>query len=301
DPRVRELLYLLLTDEGHHVVTAADGAEALDAVLRGIPPPNLILVDFNLPNGMNGLQLAIKLRAHFRREIPLILLTGDISADTSANMTPHSCIKLHKPVMLKELKRAIEQLISSVPTPPVVPVRQTSDGSVDLSATVIYLVDDDAQVRESLREALEDDGRLVEDYGSCEAFLAAYRPGHGACLLIDAYLPGMSGIDLLRRLRIENHALPSIMITGNSDVPIAVEAMKAGAVDFIEKPVKYLDLLGSIDRALEQSHDVSKLHAWRQSAISHVAGLTHRQRQIMAMVLAGKPSKIIAADLGISQ
>src|SRR6185369_4466847 len=74
-----------------------------------------------------------------------------------------------------------------------------------------------------------------------------------------------------------------------------------GAVDFIEKPVKYLDLLGSIDRALEQSHDVSKLHAWRESAISHVAGLTHRQRQIMAMVLAGKPSKIIAADLGISQ
>jgi two-component system CheB/CheR fusion protein len=91
------------------------------------------------------------------------------------------------------------------------------------------------------------------------------------------------------------------MITGNSDVAIAVEAMKAGASDFIEKPFSRIELLASVDRALEQSRDSGKLMAWREDAASHIAGLTPRQREVMEMVLAGHPSKNIAADLGISQ
>jgi two-component system, chemotaxis family, CheB/CheR fusion protein len=91
------------------------------------------------------------------------------------------------------------------------------------------------------------------------------------------------------------------MITGNSDVAIAVEAMKAGASDFIEKPISRAELLACVDRALEQSRDTGKLLAWREDAASHIAGLTPRQRQVMGMVLAGHPSKNIAADLGISQ
>ena len=111
----------------------------------------------------------------------------------------------------------------------------------------------------------------------------------------------MKGLELLQRLSDDGHRLPAIMITGNSDVPMAVQAMKAGAVDFIEKPIGRADLLASVDRALEQSRDSSKLTAWRENAASHVAGLTARQRQIMDLVLAGHPSKNIAADLGISQ
>jgi two-component system CheB/CheR fusion protein len=148
---------------------------------------------------------------------------------------------------------------------------------------------------------LEGDGRTVEDYASCEAFLEAYHPGRRACLLIDAYLPGMKGLELLQRLREAGHSLPSIMITGNSDVPIAVQAMKAGASDFIEKPVGRDELLASIEHALEQSRDATKRSAWREAAANHIAGLTTRQRQIMDMVLAGHPNKNIAADLGISQ
>ena len=91
------------------------------------------------------------------------------------------------------------------------------------------------------------------------------------------------------------------MITGNSDVPMAVRAMKAGASDFIEKPIGRSELLASVERALEQSRDSSKLPAWREDAASHIASLTPRQRQIMELVLAGHPSKNIAADLGISQ
>ena len=136
---------------------------------------------------------------------------------------------------------------------------------------------------------------------SCEGFLEAYRPGREGCLLLDAYLPGMSGLDLLKRLKERGDHLPAIMITGAADVTMAVDAMKAGALDFVEKPIGRDDLLACVTRALEHAQDASKLSAWQESAAAHVAGLTARQRQIMELVVAGHPSKNIAADLGISQ
>lgn len=111
----------------------------------------------------------------------------------------------------------------------------------------------------------------------------------------------MDGFELLQRLRAKKHLLPAIMITGRSDVPMAVRAMKAGASDLIEKPVGRDELLASVNRALDQSRDESKLFAWREKAAHQVADLTPRQHQIMDLVLAGQPSKNIAADLGISQ
>jgi two-component system CheB/CheR fusion protein len=162
-------------------------------------------------------------------------------------------------------------------------------------------VDDDGNVREVLRDLLEQDGRTVEDYASCEEFLTAWSPTQESCLIIDAYLPGMNGLDLLRRLKTEGHLPPAIMITGDGDVSIAVQAMKAGASDFIEKPVGREELLASVARGFEQGRDAGKRAAWRETAAGHLAGLTSRQHQIMAMVLAGHPSKNIAADLGISQ
>ena len=120
-------------------------------------------------------------------------------------------------------------------------------------------------------------------------------------MLIDAGLPGISGIDLLETLRAAGHDLSAIVITGQSDVPMAIRAMKAGASDFIEKPVGRSDLLASIDRALERSLDSAKVTAWHKAAAAQVATLTPRQREIMRLVVAGYPSKNIAADLGISQ
>ena len=152
-----------------------------------------------------------------------------------------------------------------------------------------------------MKTVLEDAGFSVLAFPSSEAFLAAYHPGQAACLFVDAYLPGMSGLDLLRRLHDAGDRLPAIMITGNSDVPIAVQAMKAGAVDFIEKPVSRENLLTAVARAMEQARDSSKLSAWREDAAQHLAGLTARQKQIMDMVLAGHASKNIAYHLGISQ
>jgi two-component system, chemotaxis family, CheB/CheR fusion protein len=210
-------------------------------------------------------------------------------------------VQLNKPVKLKELTQVIQRLLpisqsavdSAAPSP--------AEAASHPGAPIIFVVDDDSHVREAIRAVLEKDGRTVEDYSACEAFLEAYHPGREACLLIDAYLPGMNGLELLQRLNGAGHRLPAIMITGNSDVPMAVQAMKAGASDFIEKPIGTSELLASVERALEQARDSSKLSAWRETAANHIAGLTPRQRQIMELVLAGHPSKNIAADLGISR
>jgi two-component system, chemotaxis family, CheB/CheR fusion protein len=152
-----------------------------------------------------------------------------------------------------------------------------------------------------MRDLLQEDGRTVETYASSEAFLAAYRPGREGCLLVDAQMPGMGGIALLQLLKSEENQLPAIMITGQGDVPMAVEAMKAGAADFIEKPIGCDELFASIERALEYTRDLTKSSVRREAAATRLAGLTARQRQIMELVLSGHPSKNIAADLGISQ
>ena len=159
----------------------------------------------------------------------------------------------------------------------------------------------DSAVRKAIRDLLQQDGRTVEIYASSEAFLEAYRPGREGCLLIDAQMPGMGGLELLRRLKSEGNRLPAIMITGQGDVPMAVEAMKAGAADFIEKPIGRGELFAGIERALEYTRDSAKLSVRREAAATRLAGLTARQRQIMELVLAGHPSKNIAADLGSSQ
>jgi two-component system, chemotaxis family, CheB/CheR fusion protein len=301
DPEIRELLELFLKDEGHHAAAAPDGAAALDMVARGTIRPDLILADYNLPNGMNGLQVVTRLREEPHGKIPAIILTGDIATDTLREIARQNCIQLSKPVKLKALAQTVQRLLPisrSAVSPHSRPPAEASSGP---ETPVIFVVDDDSHIRELIRSVLEEAGWTVEDYAACEEFLEAYRPGREGCLLVDAYLPGMSGLELLQRLNDTDHQLPAIMITGNSDVHMAIEAMKAGASDFIEKPIGHGELLAAVERALEQSRDTNKLAAWRQEATSHIAGLTQRQRQIMDLVLAGHPSKNIAADLGISQ
>ena len=299
DPEVRDLLEVSLSAEGHQVVTANDGVEVLDLLDRGALQPGLVISDFNLPNGMDGLGVASRLRDRLRRSVPVIILTGDISTKTLRDIAVQKCEHLNKPASLKELVAAIERVVPTAAFPGNAAAARI--GAAAAMVPVIYVVDHDSDVRQAIRGMLEHDGRLVEDFEDGELFLAAYRPGRNACLLIDANLPGMSGLDLLRRLKKVGSPLLAVMIAGQSDVPMAVEVMKAGASDFLEKPLRGVELLAGVARALELSRDSGKLMEWRKDAADHLASLTRRQRQIMEMVLAGHPSKNIAADLGISQ
>lgn len=303
DPEVRGLLKLLLEDEGHRITTAQDGPAALRLLAQDAVRPDLLLADYNLPNGLNGLAVAAKIRETLRSPIPVVILTGDISTETLSAIARHDFAKLDKPVKPKALHLTIQRLLAAPRSAPNGQAPRTAEPAAapGPQPALIFIVDDDIRLCEAMREVLEEDGKSVEAYSTSEAFLDAYRPGRGQCLVIDAYLPGMLGLDLLRRLRDGGDRLPAIMITGSSDVQMAVQAMKAGASDFIEKPVGRDDLLASIGRVIEQSHAAPRQPAWQEGAARQIAGLTVRQREIMEMVLAGHPSKNIAADLNISQ
>jgi two-component system CheB/CheR fusion protein len=297
DPDVLDLLEQLLKGQGHIVRVATDADAALALVAAGAIRPDLLLTDYNLPGDMDGLQLLARLRAQLSSGLPAILLTGDISSATLARIAGQDCIQLSKPVRPHDLIAAIGRL--SLQNPPAAEPRPPTGTSG--AAQIAYIVDDDAEVRSTIREVLEGDGRAVQDFASAEAFLAAYRPGSEGCLLIDANLPGMDGVALIDGLRARGDHLPAIMITGSGDIGLAVTAMQKGACDFIEKPVGRVDLLASIARAIDSSHDIWLVDAAHDKAAAHVADLTTRQREVMDMVLAGHPSKNIAADLGISQ
>jgi len=280
DPDVGEMLETLLLGQGHDVTRAPDGSAALESVARRTP--DLVLADYNLPNGPDGLELATTIRAAVGHALPVLILTGDTAQATLQAVTHARCAVLRKPVSLAALQEAIAHLLAQRPT--------------------VSVIDDDDNVRGAIMAVLGSGGRAVAGYPSAEAFLQAFHhAGAGDCLVVDAALPGISGIDLLERLRAAGHALPVIVVTGQSDVQMAIHALKAGASDFIEKPVDREALLASIDRAVEGSRDAAKLTEWQQAAAAQVARLTPRQRQIMTLVLAGHPSKNIAADLGISQ
>jgi two-component system, chemotaxis family, CheB/CheR fusion protein len=309
DPEVSAMLDIVLKDEGYGVVTASDGDAARSLVARQGHEPDLILADYNLPNGMTGLQVAAALQEHLGRRIPVIVLTGDVSTGTLQDISKQDCVRLNKPADLGELSRAIQELLQKPRSvrPAIAPGAAESAGESvgdfdgDSGGPVIFVVDDDSQVRAGIGGLLEEHGRIVETYADSESFLEAYRPRRAACLLIDASLPGMSGLELLQHLRDAGDRLPAIMITGKSDVQMAVDAMKAGASDFIEKPVDHDELLAAVERALEMSKNTAQRSAWHEDAARRIAGLTARQRQIMELILAGHSSKSIAADLDISQ
>ena len=318
DASVRDLLSALLAGEGHSVTAVEDGVAALALIRDQAFSPALILTDYNLPNGMDGVDVTTRLREELRQRVPVIVLTGDISKDTLRKIAQHDCVQLNKPIKPTELSAVIQRLLPHVspthaahPLPPIAIRPPTPESTLlriktpNLAASAdratVIVIDDDTDVRETIRIVLEIEGYAVQTHASAEEFLANDSPPSNGCLLIDEGLPGISGLELLRQLRAQKHHLPAIMITGHSNVPMAVEAMKFGAADFIDKPVSAEELLASVARALEQAKDSVKLTEWHDTASRHVASLTDRQRQIMDLVLAGHPSKNIAADLGISQ
>ena len=164
---------------------------------------------------------------------------------------------------------------------------------------VVFVVDDDAAIRRSLRFLIESVGLNVETYQTAEQFLDAYDPSRPGCLILDVRMPGMSGLHLQEELMARQADLPIIIVTGYAEVPMAVRALKTGAVDFIEKPFSDQLLLERVREAIESERARRAERAERDAVTERLACLTTREREVLEGVIAGKPNKVIAAELGL--
>lgn len=171
-----------------------------------------------------------------------------------------------------------------------------------MSGTVptVFIVDDDQYVRDALALLMDQVGLKAERYASAQAFLKSYEPDTPGCLIVDVRMPGMSGLDLQKHMTERGIQLPIIIVTGHADVPMAVRAMKLGAVDFIEKPFNDQELLERVQRCIELATKVRRERDQATSLQTRLEQLSKREREVMDMIVAGKYSKVIAAELGIS-
>jgi two-component system response regulator FixJ len=168
------------------------------------------------------------------------------------------------------------------------------------SNALVHVIDDDDAIRDSLEFLLRSARIEVKTYDSAAAFLEALPTIKSGCIVTDVRMPQISGIDLLRRLKVLNIAMPVIVITGHGDISIAVESMKIGAVDFIEKPFDDDVLLASIKSALSRLNNDAERDAEKMALQDRLATLSNRERDVLNGLIAGNPNKTIAFDLGIS-
>ena len=165
---------------------------------------------------------------------------------------------------------------------------------------IVHVIDDDDAMRDSLAFLFKSAKVDVATYESADAFLAGLQDVKGGCIVTDVRMPGMSGLDLLKRLRELKSPLPVIVITGHGDVPLAVEAMKFGALDFIEKPFDDDVLLSAVRMAMSDGAASREDQAQRAAVLQRLESLSARERQVLEGLVAGNPNKTIAYDLGIS-
>jgi len=172
---------------------------------------------------------------------------------------------------------------------------------MDQTTSCVYVVDDDEAMRDALSLLLSSVGYMSKAYPSAGEFLDDYDPEQPACLLADIRMPGMSGLEMQDELKQRGIEVPIIFITGHGDVPMAVEAMKAGAVDFLQKPFRDQDVLDRINDALQR--DLERRESVRETSAvrDRLGSLTPREREVMERVVAGQANKVIALDLGVSQ
>jgi two-component system response regulator FixJ len=166
---------------------------------------------------------------------------------------------------------------------------------------VVFIVDDDEAVRGSLRLLLKSVGLTPNAMGSAREFLTRYDSTQPGCLVLDVRMPEMSGLELQEQLNLQGAVIPVIFITGHGDVPMAVEAMQAGAFDFLQKPFRDQDLIDRIQRALEKDRSNRTALTERSAIRDRLESLTPREREVLTMVASGKANKVMASDLGVSQ
>jgi RNA polymerase sigma factor (sigma-70 family) len=168
-------------------------------------------------------------------------------------------------------------------------------------SSMVYIIDDDASVRDALGRLVRSVGLAVETFGSTQEFLQSRRPAAASCMVLDVRLPGKSGIDFHRELVASGSGIPVIFITAHGDIPMSVQAMKAGAIEFLPKPFRDQDLLDAINIALEKDRVRRKLEAEIAVLQDRLAELTPREQEVLPLVVSGLPNKQIAALIGTSE
>ena len=164
----------------------------------------------------------------------------------------------------------------------------------------VYVVDDDEMFRQSLHWLLESVGLPVVTFATAAEFLETYRPGDPGCLVLDIRMPGMSGLQLQDELAARGVRLPIVFLTAHGDVPMAVAAVKKGAVDFVQKPYNDQRLLDVVQDALQRDADTRATDERHQRTAGLIAAMTPREREVMNAVVAGKTNKVIADELGVA-
>jgi FixJ family two-component response regulator len=169
------------------------------------------------------------------------------------------------------------------------------------TSPVVFIVDDDVSVREAIELLLRHEGLAVESFVSAQDFLNHPRATVPSCLVLDYSLPGLNGLELQKRVAVERHEMPIIFITGHGDVPMTVQAMKAGAVEFLTKPFSDDALMNAVRNAIERSKALLDRDAEIRVLKDRYDGLTAREREVMSLVVAGLPNKQVGGELGISE
>jgi len=163
-----------------------------------------------------------------------------------------------------------------------------------------YVVDDDEAIRTLWGWLMESNGIAVQTFASAAAFIEAYRRGDPGCLVLDVHMPGMSGLELQEYLTRNGIQIPIVFVSGHASIPAAVSAIKGGAVDFIQKPFSYREVLSVIDKAFRRDAELREKQGRRAQIAERLATLTERERRVLQCIIEGKANKVIAAELEIS-
>lgn len=166
---------------------------------------------------------------------------------------------------------------------------------------IVHIVDDDDGVRRATSALMESVGYLYSSYASASEFLRRYQSSQAGCLILDIRMPEMSGLELQNELNQRGIRIPVIFVTGHGDVPMAVEAMKKGAFDFVQKPFRDQDLLDRVNRALHQDAAQRQETADKEDVLKRWNTLTQREKEVMALIVEGKANKVVAQDLDLSE
>lgn len=178
--------------------------------------------------------------------------------------------------------------------------QRTMSAASTMKSTV-YVVDDDQAIRHAMELLMRSVGLDYEIFHSGDDFLSSYSKDRAGCLVLDIRMPGLGGLELQEKLNEMGSTLPVIFITGHGDVPMAVEAMQKGAVDFIQKPFRDQELLDRIGEALKTDQELRSAREEKADVQNRIDKLTNRERQVLDLVVTGKPNKVIAYELGVSQ